>query len=152
MSNFDTLVWAQVTTVINAQWSDINGQIYRATQINRRNWLELLEGGEITPPYCVFDIRNRKLVDWGMQNKAFLYPAEIYYITDAVSTNIVADVTAKMVLIRDALYTPSANVQMLEDPIISVDDTNPANLTFFDLQSGLFAGQLYAQLLVGETY
>lgn len=155
MSNLAPAVWLQLTTLINSTWPEINSQIHRVSKINRENWLNLLNGSSLTPPYVVAGFLRKRKADWGMQNRSYWWDLEIYYIASTGgTTNIEADVEAKLSTFRDDLLVSASTTgfQVPEDPEIDTSDINPANLALYEIQAGLFAGQLTASLLVGETY
>jgi len=160
VSNFDPAFYTALTTLINATWTDLAsaGGIYRMSQINRANFeSQMTTGGpvEIARPYAIVDVAERRPTDqYGMASTSFFYPTDIYrIITTEGETDVSATMTASLADLRSALISSSSTgfQCMHEHPRIDVSPFHPVNRILFDLDTGLFAGRLQVDLLVGEV-
>jgi len=124
-------------TVILATWPEVDVKVFQDIQIERRDWVNMLDDDKLTVPWCVIEYAEESTDEWGAQPHLLMKPT-IFYITsqtaavDAGATSMLRFIRGKIQSLRDAVLDPSAGLGTIDPALITVDTTanNPANASF----------------------
>ena len=111
MTNWYDIYWANLKSVIQSAWPDMPaGQFYSDTSLERYDWINLLNSGQMSGVWCAVKIDispDDTLPDW----PAYSVAATINYITpskftpgaDAAEKTVAEFIAGKLTLLSQAL-------------------------------------------------
>jgi len=160
MSDFSKTAVGLVETLIASTWTDIGTQ-FRVSQGAWYNWRDRVKLGDLVPPFAVVSVLSELgNQEWGAINKAYTLNLAVYYVRttslsageEATGEKVEDFIYPKMAAFRDALMSASSGYQLIEDPVIDVGVTNPANEYLSVNSDAFWAGEIRFGILVGESY
>ena len=143
--------------MIKAVWTDVANPVFRMTQIQRRNWLDDVEAGEITPPYVVVDIPPLvKSANGPASASVWDVSPTIYYITAEKSGagNVSDLIESRLSSLSGALTFPAPPLPpfaytVYDVPTWSTAATEPVNAAMLEKQLPYLSGSLTFTALIG---
>lgn len=161
MSDFSKPALAQIEALIASTWTDVDVS-FRVSVGSWYNWRDRIGQGDLTPPFAVVSVLSEvPTADFGPTNKTYYLGLAVYYVR---STDITAGEEAggavkvedliypKLAAFRDDLISNITAFQLVEDPVIDIGLTNPANEYLATNSDPFWAGELRFAILAGETY
>lgn len=152
MANFDPTFFTALVSLITSTWTDVT-KVSRSTSIDRDNLEKQIRDASLTLPLAVVHVGDRaEDGEWGLNNVCYRFPVSIYYLAAVDTTTTSSVFEAKMASLRDALIAYAGGAfQVIEYPSVYVESTNDVNSIFYGLGHFMYAGEIYCELLVGET-
>ena len=151
MANYWPNFWVDIRTAITTVWPEV-GVNYRAIQMEKVNWENLLNSGGIVPPYVVIHVPPvQESEDWGVCNLTFTPTVSLYYIAQDAS-GLPAALEAKIKAMQDYLKSATFTaIQLLEGQSVDVTEANAVNVSMLEAAMPFSAGCLTFTCLVGES-
>lgn len=160
-NNYLDDMWKALEARINAVVTDKNITLYDS-QTRRVNWRVMIENKDLPVPFVVVQAGSAVPTDqFGIANRTHFYPVDLFYVRDDAPTGTE---TAGNVRVEDSIEqilfdlmadfyptdpTVHTNIQVVEEPLINVSGTNPANAVFVDASAPYIAGMVSFQFLCG---
>lgn len=143
--------------MIKAVWPDVKGPIFRMTQMERRNWLDDIENGSLTAPYCVIEVPEKSKSDRGaVSANTWEMSPTVYFITEEKSGGgLVADlIESHLEALSDALLYPIGPLPpfpytIYDVPTWTTSSNQPVNAAMLDKQLPYLSGSLTFTALLG---
>lgn len=152
----DTPLWTAVTGLLKGVKSV---PVLRRTQMNRLNWKDSLEAGDIPPVIWVVDVQDSVEEPWATDTNAYRYPLVILYLRPAnlsaaettAGITVETAIESKLADARDAfIYYTGTGFQLAGMlPTRSISDRNEFNQILFELQNRFIGGGFDVSPLVG---
>lgn len=126
-----TPAWTDLKGAINHVWPEINA-IIRVTQMQKRNWFNLLTNGELAAPWVVVHLPAAvDTDDYGVANQTYEVTPTVYYIAADDGVAIAGTLEAKAALLQDYLLTGAFSFLVLSQGMeIDASDDNMVNIAF----------------------
>lgn len=161
MANYFDDMWKALEARINAVVTDKDTTIYDS-QTRRVNWRVMIDAGDLKIPMIVIQVGIAVPTDqFGITNRTHFYPVDLFYVRSDSPT---AAETAGNIRVEDSIEqilfdimvdfyptdpTVHTNIQVVQEPMIDVSATNPANAVFVQASAPYIAGMISFQFLCG---
>ena len=147
-------LWQDLRSVLKVTWPEVT-EVFRTTQIERRNWVRLIERQKLVAPWVtVYFPLSRPSTEWGVSNVAYLPEVTVYYIDGNKSNNDMgAYLEGKLIKLQDALLGfgwQTSQATLLTDQFATdVSDDNAVNRSMLDGDMPYQSGALTFSVVVG---
>lgn len=161
MANYFDDMWKALEERIKAVVTDKTVTIYDS-QTRKVNWRVMISKGDLVLPFIVVQAGTAVATDqFGITNRTHFYPVDIFYVrTDSqtaaeASGNIRVEDSIEQILfdLMADFYptdpTVHQNIQVVQEPLIDVSASNPANAVFVEASYPAVAGMVSFQFLCG---
>jgi len=157
MANYWTDVWTDIITVMKDGWSDVGVSghpIFRAPQVERVNWVNVIRSSQMTAPWAVVQMMADQEEGWGITWTAFRLTIVCTYIAKHSGTDMAATLEAKVKSLQDKVQsptTPYTHLRVLDTGFsVDVTENNPITRAMLDSNYPFSAASLKFQALAGE--
>ena len=157
--NWHDTYWAGLKSVIAATWPEIRpGQVILDTQIERRDWINELNKGDLSNAYVVVKLEYTPTTDWPASWTAYEVAATIHYIaptklpagTDAKT--IAGYLTGRLIALSQALLAaPAAVGTVLNSFPLATNADDPVNISLLEAKLAYQAGSLQVTSIVVDS-
>jgi hypothetical protein len=153
MSNWINDYWQALKTIIAATWTDVQvGGIFLDNVMERSEWRNLLDAGQLAVPWVVVVIEAEPTSDWGVGPKQIVKPT-IFYCTSVAAAKAAGPtatgyIWSKMAGLQGALMADWTLGTTLDEVTIDVSASNPINISFLESKLKYQAGSLQVQTVV----
>ena len=147
-------LWKDLRVVIGAAWPEVT-QVFRVTQIERRNWTRLIERAKLVPPWVtVYLPPTRPSTEWGVSNVAYQPLFTVYYVAASrASDDMGAYLESKLIALQDEILSyawPNSKATILVDSFATdVSDENPINMVMLEGDMPYMSGGFTLSLVTG---
>lgn len=150
MSTWLDDAWADVKGAAHTCWPEVNS-IWRVTQIERIDWKDLIERGELTPPWCVIQLPTmRQVPGRGAGQVVFQANPAIYYIDKNHGADIGATIEAKLAAMLEYLVSHAFSGTLVENSLaVEMSEESPVNRAMLEQQMPYSAGSVSFGMLCG---
>lgn len=129
--------WINLKTEIATAWPEIAGKLSQDTAIERQDWTNLLNDGELGVPWCVVKMSPSPLKGWGTIPRLQI-DFEITYIDgikavktqsnlQGKQTTAAVYVMDKLIVLKEQLFKSQICGTVLDDVKFNANAENPAN-------------------------
>jgi len=140
-ADFYSNFWTGLKSVIHATWTEIApSQLLNDVNLERRDWINLLNAGQIVGPWCVVSLSINQTQGWGIGTPRYQFDAAISYICptgiDKSSVPYAATITeylsARLISLQAALAASPALGTVLPTLPLDVNASQDINRVLLD--------------------
>jgi len=165
--SYDANWWPALRGVMAATLNGCTAaNIFRAQQINRFDWREAINGGQLPLPYFAVHVMKPTPLDGAMDNVTYSVPVTVFGVYSASDPNASIagnnqapyDITSYLISqaaeFRDGLLYYDGGAFQVTDmvPFIDVSDENTPNQRILVNNASMLAWELATALMIGQNY
>lgn len=151
-TNYWPTVWEDLRLAITTQWPEVANN-FRAIQMEKLNWVNLLEEGTLVVPYVVIHIVARDSQEWGIQNQVWELDVTFYYI-NADNSGYAPSLEERCKTMQNYVLSepsPFSSIQVINMLTVDATEANEVNVINLEQNMKYTAGAVGFTCIVGET-
>lgn len=153
--NVFDIFWDNLQLAIVGAWPEVDAQVYQDISIERFDWVNRLDSGDLTVPWCVVVLAEESTDQWGAMPHIIIKPT-IYYATSLKIAATAGEASAaqyiqrKLLALKTAMFTGDPGVgTVLSQVEFDATAENPMNASLLANKNGtLQAGSIGFQCVV----
>ena len=139
MSWYDTY-WFGLKSVVVAAWPEVAADaITLDVSAERRDWINLLNSGQLVPPWVIVKLNIADADDWNPDWQCYQIVASVHYIAQNAAaavqeppTTITEYLANKTLLLRKAAFSSSSLGTVLTSAPMSINADDPITAVLLD--------------------
>lgn len=151
--------WSALVKVLGTAWPEAIDKIAQDNQIERLDWVNALNAGQLTPPWVVVSLSIQPTDLWGPGPK-YAVVASVYYIVDTLkaknaqttigtASTAASMITDKLIALQHSMEDDiTMGLVNLDDMPIDNSASNPINVSLINAKQTLQAGSIQVTTIV----
>lgn len=145
--------WAALKTILAATWPEVPAKcLFMDTTIERKNWVNLLNSGQMSTPWVVVKIQRAPTDAWGAGPKQ-IYTTTVWYnvgitVAAGLSESPTVMIDGKLDALKTALFASQTLGTVTDDVTFDTTSENPVNMSFLAVTPEYQGGSITFECVV----
>jgi hypothetical protein len=154
--NVFDVYWTNLKDAIVTTWPEVDGKIFQDVSIERRDWVNELDKGDLTAPWCIVVFDTEQTDEWGAKPHMMIKPT-IYYCTSlalakAASKPAATFIAGKLLALQESMFNDQYTGTTLNETVLDVTAENPVNVSFLANKGDYQGGSIMFQSIVPSEF